>query len=87
MLGAICFGAVFGFPFIAWGLFLMFDRDRTWQKQMEKSKASSPPKRTPAWDMRQRLYGAILIIIGTTLLVGLALINLALQSISPPAPF
>lgn len=87
MLGAICFGTVFGFPFITWGLFLMFDRDRTWQKQLEKSKSNTPPKRTPAWDMRQKIHGAVLVTIGTIILVGLVAINLAVQTISPPAPF
>ena len=87
MIGAICFGTVFGFPFIAWGLFLIFDRDRTWQKQLEKSKANTPPKRTSAWDTRQIIYGSILVAFGTIILISLALINLAAQNMSPPAPF
>lgn len=87
MLGAICFGTVFGFPFIVWGLFLMFDRDRTWQRKLAKSKTNKPPKRTSAWDMRQKIYGSIMVIIGTVILIALALFNLAAQSVSPPAPF
>lgn len=87
MIGAICFGTVFGFPFIAWGLFLIFDRDRTWQRKLQKSNSSIPLKRTKAWDSRQILYGTIMVILGTTILVALALINLAVQQISPPSPF
>jgi len=87
MAGAICFGTIFGFPFIVWGLFLMLDRDRTWQRKLNKSKASEPPKRTRAWDTRQIIYGTVMIIIGTTILIALALFNLAAQQISPPAPF
>ena len=33
MIAAICFGALFGVPFIIWGLILIRDRDRTWQKK------------------------------------------------------
>lgn len=87
MLGALCFGTVFGFPFIVWGLFLAFDRDRTWQKKLEKAKSKTPLVRTKAWDMRQKIYGSILVIIGTALLIGLALINYAAQSISPTLNF
>lgn len=86
MLGAICFGTVFGFPFIAWGLLLMFDRDRTWQRKLSRSKASKPLKRTRAWDTRQVIYGSAMVIIGTVILIALALFNLAAQQISPPAP-
>jgi len=85
MLGALCFGTVFGFPFITWGLFLIFDRDRTWQKKIEKSK--NPPKRTPAWDTRQIIYGSVLVILGIVILISLTMFNIAVQSISPPAPF
>jgi len=87
MLGAICFGTVFGFPFIVWGLFLIFDRDRTWQRKLEKSKSNEPLKRTQAWDTRQIIYGAIMVTVGTAILIALALINFAAQQISPPAPF
>lgn len=85
MLGALCFGTVFGFPFITWGLFLIFDRDRTWQKKIEKSK--KPLQRTSGWDTRQIIYGSLLVIFGTAVLIVLTLFNFAAQSISPPAPF
>ncbi len=87
MLGALCFGTVFGFPFIAWGMFLMFDRDRTWQRKIEKSKSNEPLTRTKAWDTRQKIYGSVMIFIGTTILIALAVINYAAQQLSPPAPF
>lgn len=87
MLGALCFGTVFGFPFIAWGLFLIFDRDRTWQKKINKSKSNTPVQRTRAWDLRQIIYGTLLVIFGSGVLIAFALFNLAAQSVSPPAPF
>lgn len=86
MIGALCFGTVFGFPFIAWGLFLIFDRDRTWQKKLAKSKSKKPLDRTPAWDTRQIIYGATLVILGVVILIALILFNLAIQNISPPFP-
>lgn len=87
MLGALCFGTVFGFPFITWGLFLIFDRDRTWQKKVEKNQSKTPLQRTPTWDTRQIIYGSLLVLFGTVILIALALINFAAQSISPSAPF
>lgn len=83
MLGALCFGTVFGFPFITWGLFLMFDRDRTWQKKVEKHQSKDALIRTPSWDTRQMIYGAILITFGVVILVALVSFNLAAQSLSP----
>ena len=85
MLGALCFGTFFGFPFIVWGLFLIFDRDRTWRKQIEKD--PNPRERTKAWDTRQIIYGSLLVAVGTILFVVLALINFAAQSISPTLNF
>ena len=85
MISAICFGAVFGFPFILWGLFLIFDRDRTWQHILAKSKSNTPPKRTRAWDIRQQIYGTLMVIIGTLILLGLTILNFAAQQISPPS--
>lgn len=87
MLGALCFGTVFGFPFITWGLFLIFDRDRTWQKKVEKNQSKTPLQRTSTWDTRQIIYGSLLVLFGTVILIALALINFAAQSISPSAPF
>lgn len=87
MIPALCFGAVFGFPFIIWGLLLIFDRGRTWQKKLANSAASHPPKRTRAWDIRQIIYGALLIAFGAAVIIAFSLFNYAAQSISPPPPF
>ena len=84
MIGALCFGTVFGFPFITWGLFLIFDRNRTWQKKVEKNKTKEALIRTEIWDRLQIIYGTILIIIGIIILVALVLFNLAAQSLTPP---
>jgi len=84
MLGALCFGTVFSFPFITWGLFFIFDRDRTWQKKTEKSKSKEALIRTRAWDTRQIIYGTILVTIGVVVWIALFAINLAAQSLSPP---
>ncbi len=83
MLGALCFGIVFGFPFITWGLFLMFDRDRTWQKKVERHRSKEALIRTQAWDTRQMIYGAILVAFGVIILFALVVFNLAAQSLSP----
>lgn len=83
MLGALCFGTVFGFPFIIWGLFLIFDRDRTWQKKIEKNKSKTALIRTQTWDTLQIIYGAILVVIGVVILVALVVFNLAAQSLTP----
>jgi hypothetical protein len=87
MLGALCFGTAFGFPFITWGLFLIFDRDRTWQKKIEKNTSKTALIRTQAWDTRQIIYGSILLIIGIIILFSLVLFNLTAQSLTPvPTP-
>ena len=87
MIPALCFGAVFGCPFIIWGLLLIFDRGRIWQKKLANSASSHPPKRTRAWDIRQIIYGALLIAFGAAVIIALSLFNYAAQSISPPPPF
>lgn len=87
MLGALCFGTVFGFPFITWGLFLIYDRDRTWQKKIERNKSKNALIRTQAWDTRQIIFGTVLMTVGVIILIVLVLFNLATQSISPPANF
>jgi len=83
MLGALCFGTVFGFPFITWGLFLIFDRDRTWQKKVEKNKSKTALIRTQTWDTLQIVYGGILVTLGVVILVALVVFNLAAQSLTP----
>ena len=85
MLGAICFGGVFGLPFIIWGALLIFDRDRSWQKLQRR--ASAPPRRTKAWGRRQIVYGCLLATLGLALLISLGTINYLLQAVSPAAPF
>ena len=87
MLAAICFGAVFGCPFIIWGLILIVDRDRTWQRKLRRASHDPPPRRTPAWDRRQILLGALLVAFGLATLLLLTLFNALAQTISPPAPF
>ncbi len=85
MLGAICFGGIFGLPLIIWGALLIFDRDRSWQKL--QTRATAPPRRTKAWDRRQVVYGCLLVALGLALLISLGTINFLLQAVSPPAPF
>ncbi|MCY4144834.1 MAG: hypothetical protein OXE95_12545 [Chloroflexi bacterium] len=85
MLGAICFGGVFGLPMIIWGALLICDRDRSWQRLQKR--ANAPPRRTKAWDRRQIVYGGLLVALGMVLLIVLSAINFRLQAISPPAPF
>ena len=87
MLAAICFGAIFGLPFIIWGVILIVDRDRSWQKKLRLWRGPSPPQRTRAWDRRQIFYGCTLILFGTTLLIALSIFNYLAQAISPPPPF
>ena len=87
MIAALCFGAIFGCPFIAWGLILVFDRDRTWQKKLRKSRTAAPMQRTRNWDRRQILYGILLMAFGFALFTLLSVFNLLAQGISPPAPF
>ena len=86
MIAAICFGALFGVPFIIWGLILIRDRDRTWQKQLQRGKDAVPPQRTRAWDMRQQFYGLLLILFGVIVLLSLSLVNYLAQGISPLSP-
>ena len=85
MLGAICFGGVFGFPLIIWGALLIFDRDRSWSRL--QMRPSAPPRRTQAWDRRQIIYGCLLVALGLTLFIALGTVNFLLQAVSPPAPF
>ena len=85
MLAAICFGAVFGVPFIIMGAILIFDRDRSWRRVQQR--ATAPQRRSPAWDRRQILYGCLLICLGSFLLVALGVFNYLAQGISPPSPF
>ena len=87
MIAALCFGALFGLPFIVWGLLLIFDRSRTWQKKLVHSKANTLPKRTRAWDIRQIIYGTLMVIFGAVIIIALSLFNYAAQNISPPPPF
>ena len=87
MIAALCFGTLFGFPFIIWGLLLIFDRSRTWQKKLAHGTANHPPKRTRAWDIRQIIYGALLVAFGTAVVIAFSLFNYAAQGISPPPPF
>lgn len=87
MLAAICFGSIFGLPFIVWGVILIVDRDRTWRRKLQRSHADSPPRRTRAWDRRQVIYGTLLAVFGTALLLLLSVFNYLAQAISPPAPF
>lgn len=86
MIAALCFGALFGLPFIVWGLLLIFDRSRTWQKRLAQSKANVIPQRTRAWDVRQIIYGMFMVILGAVIIIALSLFNYAVQGISPP-PF
>ncbi len=86
MLAAICFGSIFGLPFIAWGVILIVDRDRTWQRKLQRSHDESP-LRTPDWDRRQIIYGTLLAVFGATVLLLFSVFNYLAQAISPPAPF
>lgn len=85
MIAALCFGALFGLPLIVWGMLLIVDRDRAWQKKL--TRADSPLQRNRAWDIRQIIYGTLLVIFGAVILIALTLFNYAAQGISPPAPF
>lgn len=87
MLAALCFGSFFGLPFIAWGVILIVDRDRTWQRKLQRGPGDSPPRRTRAWDRRQIIYGTLLAAFGAALLLLLSVFNYLAQAISPPAPF
>lgn len=87
MLAAICFGTIFGAPFIVWGVILIVDRDRTWQRKLQRSKSVSPPRRSASWDRRQIIYGSLLVVFGLMVLLLFSAFNYLVQSISPPAPF
>lgn len=87
MIAALCFGGIFGCPFIIWGLILVFDRDRTWQKALQRSTADMPIQRSRGWDRRQVIYGVLLIAFGITILLILGVFNYLAQQIAPPAPF
>ena len=87
MLAALCFGSIFGLPFIVWGVILVVDRDRTWQRKLQRSHDDSPPRRTRAWDRRQIIYGTLLAIFGAFVLLLFSAFNFLAQAISPPAPF
>ena len=87
VIAALCFGGIFGSPFIIWGLMLVFDRDRSWQKTRQRAAGDMPIQRTRGWDRRQVSYGILLIAFGITVLMLLGLLNFLAQQISPPAPF
>ena len=87
MIAALCFGAAFGFPFIVWGIILIVDRDRTWQRKLRRAEAGDRLRRTSAWDRRQIMYGILLALFGAAVCVLLATFNFLAQGISPPAPF
>ncbi len=87
MIAAMCFGSVFGLPFIACGIILIADRDRTWRRKSQRSTSASAPQRTAAWDRRQIFYGLLLILLGSVIFGALAAFNYFAQSIAPAAPF
>ncbi len=87
MIAALCFGSIFGFPFIIWGVILVADRDRSWQRQLQRGHSDTLPRRTRAWDRRQIAYGALLMLFGATILILLTAFNFLAQGISPAAPF
>ena len=87
MIAALCFGSLFGCPFIAWGIILILDRDRTWRKRLERGRVSPPPRRTRNWDRRQIIYGSLLILFGIAVLALLSAFNYLAQALSPPPPF
>lgn len=87
MLAALCFGSIFGLPFIVWGIILIVDRDRTWQRKLRRSQDGSAPRRTRAWDRRQIIYGTLLAVFGAVLLLLFSVFNYLAQAVSPPAPF
>ena len=83
MIGAICFGAAFGLPFIVWGLLLVLDRERSWQRRLRAGKAGASAKRTRAWDRRQIIYGISLAVFGLAVVILLAAFNLWAQGLAP----
>ena len=70
-----------------WGVILIVDRDRTWQRKLERSRADRPPRRTASWDRRQIIYGTVLVMFGVAVFLLFGAFNYLAQSISPPAPF
>jgi len=86
MIAAICFGAAFGLPFIVWGVILILDRDRSWQRYLRRYHGETP-QRKPAWDRRQIIYGTLLVIFGATILLLFSAFNYLAQTVSPSAPF
>ena len=74
-------------PFVIWGLLLVCDRDRAWQRAIQRSAAEKPLRRSRDWDRRQVVYGVLLIVFGVAILMLLAAFNFLAQAISPPAPF
>ena len=87
LIPALCFGGAFGLPLIIWGLILIVDRDRSWQRKLRTSRATQPPRRSRAWDRRQILYGSLLMALGLALMALLSALNYLAQGISPPPPF
>ncbi len=87
MLAAVCFGSIFGLPFVVWGVILIVDRDRSWRRKFERSRADPPPRRTASWDRRQIIYGMILLMFGLSVFLLFSAVNYLAQSFSPPAPF
>lgn len=87
MLAAVCFGSIFGLPFVVWGLILIVDRDRSWQRKLQRSTGGRPPRRTASWDRRQIIYGTILLMFGLAVFLLFSAVNYWAQSFSPPAPF
>ena len=86
MTGAICFGAAFGLPFMALGLILIVDRERSWQRKLRNARAGEIPRRSPGWDRRQIGLGLLLILFGAAVFALLLGFNLWAQGISPAAP-
>ena len=83
----MCFGMAFGAPFVVLGLILIFDRERSWQRRIQRGTSDTPPRRTRSWDRRQIAYGMALIAFGIAIIIGLSVFNLWAQGFSPPAPF
>ena len=61
--------------FVIWGLILVFDRDRTWQRTVQRSAAEKPLRRSRNWDRRQVVYGVLLTAFGITIIMLLAAFN------------
>ena len=87
MIAAACFGLAFGMPFMVWGIILIVDRDRTWQRKLQRAQPGERLNRNSAWDRRQIIYGILLAMFGAAVFIVLALLNAFAQGISPPPPF